>query len=234
MDRQTLSATLDAHLKDGKLELPPDALQSDPVRRQLELALGGENLLIDPVADRQQDDSSDTVSGTCRNTLFKGMSVAARFTAGDPAGLSLSAEAAPGWTQSEGFPRLRHTLADALRFNDARWQLLSAADGETPAGLSFRGTLDTANSLGFFIFLIGDTDEVLTGAVETVEESIPTMRLAGGVRGGTSFSFVSLGPVSLALLTLALDPLKEGGPKRAAVRMEVSTSIDFVAQGETR
>jgi hypothetical protein len=234
MDRQTLSATLDAHLKDGKLDLPPDALESDPVRRQLELALGGENLLIDPVAFRQQDDSSDTINGTCRNTLFQGMTVTARFTAGEPAGLSLAAEAAPGWTQAEGFPRLQHTLADALQFNDARWQLLSAANGETPAGLSFRGTMDTANSLGFFIFLIGNTDEVLTGAVEAVEEEIPNMRLAGDVRDGTSFSFLTLGPVRLALLARALVPLKQGGPKRAAVRMEVSTSIDFVAQGETR
>lgn len=235
MDKQALTEALDGHITGTRLDLPSAALNSDPARQQLDLWLAGANLVIDPIQDRQSDGSSETIIGTGGNAVFGGMTVTARFIAGEPVALSLAAEAQPGWTLAGSFPRLEGTLADDLQFKDARWQLTSdAGDGGEPAGLSFAGTLDTSNSLGFFIFLIGNTDEVLTGAVETLDDGVPGMRLTGDVRGSTDLSFISLGPVSLAVSTRAVSPVRDGGRNQASVLMEVSTSLDFTAQGQKR
>jgi hypothetical protein len=234
MDKQTLVATLNSHITGSRLDLPIDALQSDPIRQQLSRFMPGENLIIDPISSRPEDATSATIIGAGGNTLFKGTTVTARFTAGEPAQLVITTQNGDGWLMDRSFPELEYTLVSGLPFKGPAWRLASTGDGAQEAGLSFQGTMDTANGLGLFIFLIGNTDEVLAGKVSAVTSGIPTMRLAGGVRGATSLGFLTLGPINLALFTAALQPRLQERPIQPSVGLEVSTSLNFTAQGHTR
>jgi hypothetical protein len=232
MDKQALIAVLNQHVADEKLDLPADALQSDSIRQQFALFLQDKNLILDQITNRQEDGASYTLTGTGKTAPFNDMTVTARFTAGAPAELLLTAQAQPGRTLAESLPRLQYTLASALQFKDTRWQLGSQTNGGVENGLSFHGTMDIAASLGLFGFLLGNADEVLTGTVSSITENVPTMRLEGAVRGGTDLNFIKLGPINLALITKALPPARAGGETQAGVLMEVSTSLDFTAKGK--
>ena len=234
MDKQTLIKTLNQHTKDGMLVLPATALQSEPIAQQFTLFLPEEGLVVE--LDDKPEETSDSyiLTGTGKNDLFQKMKITARFTAGDPVKLIIDAQTPQQWTLAKSFPRLQYTLAAELYFKQANLRLVSQTDNSNQTGLSFRGTMDTANSLGLFIFLLGNTDEILTGKILSIKDDIPIMRFAGDIRKGTDLNFISLGPINLELITNALPPVRVGRTFQTAVLMEVSTSLNFRVSGKPK
>ncbi|HJP60917.1 MAG TPA: DUF6603 domain-containing protein [Gemmatimonadaceae bacterium] len=233
MDIQTLITVLNSHITGSRLDLPVNALQSAAIQQQCNDVLPGENLIIDPITTRQEDKTSVTIVGRGGNALFQGMKVSACFRAGEPTQLFITtSQDDDGWTVTRSFLSLEHTLVSDLPFKSPSWHLASIGDGTREAGLFFQGTMDTANGLGFFTFLIGNTDEVLSGKVNAITTGIPTMRLAGGVRDGTRLGFLTLGPINLALVTAALQLIQPDRPIQPSVAMEVSTNLEFTARGK--
>ncbi|HEY0603038.1 MAG TPA: hypothetical protein VGD58_09015, partial [Herpetosiphonaceae bacterium] len=234
MSDQSVATILRNYISGARLDLPVNKLGAPAIQEVFARFLPGENLVIDPITTQAGDATAYTVAGTGQNRLFRGMHVSVTVRAGTQLQILLTADAtSTPWALATSFPKLADTLASALQFKQASWRLASSAEGSQPPGLSFKGTLDISSSLGLFVFLLGESDETLTGNVESITRGIPVMRLdAGAARVGKDLHVIKLGSITLALSTETLPPVRQGGPFQARVSLHVGTSLTFTAQGK--
>ncbi|MFP4124596.1 MAG: DUF6603 domain-containing protein, partial [Coleofasciculus sp.] len=234
MNKETLLSLLNTHTSNHRLDLPIDSLQSPSVTQQFDAFLASENFILDPVTNQQENGNTISFTGTGGNALFKGMTLTAQFTAGDPVQLVLTAQGGANWKLYNSLPTLQYTLGEALLFDNARLQLASQTIATISTGLWFNGKLNLSSSLGLFLFLIGSTESVFAGQITTLQDGVPIMQLNTSVRSGTNLEFFSLGPITLRLISQAQPPLRDETLAQPRIFFEFTSSIQFTAKGQPR